>query len=93
MIFATLSRNAPIILKAMLSRLFTAHPASVGETYFGHLVQATYFGFRMLIAGIACILHGLFPFLCVSTGSDAMKELNAEMGARRERALKGLPIR
>lgn len=93
MIFATLSRNAPIILKAMLSRLFTAHPASVGETYFGHLVQATSFGFRMLIAGIACILHGLFPFLCVSTGSDAMKELNAEMSARRERALKGLPIR
>jgi hypothetical protein len=77
----------------MLSRLFTAHPASVGETYFGHLVQATSFGFRMLIAGIACILHGLFPFLCVSTGSDAMKDLNAEMSARRERALKGLPIR
>ncbi len=77
----------------MLSRLFTAHPASVGETYFGHLVQATSFGFRMLIAGIACILHGLFPFLCASTGSDAMKELNAEMSARRERALKGLPIR
>ena len=77
----------------MLSRLFTAHPASVGETYFGHLVQATSFGFRMLIAGIACILHGLFPFLCIATGSDAMKELHAEMSARRERALKGLPIR
>ena len=77
----------------MLSRLFTAHPASVGETYFGHLVQATSFGFRMLIAGIACIVHGLFPFLCITTGSDAMKELHAEMSARRERALKGLPIR
>ena len=77
----------------MLSRLFTAHPASVGETYFGHLLQATSFGFRMLIAGIACILHGLFPFWFVTTGSDAMKVLNGEMSARRERALKGLPIR
>jgi len=77
----------------MLSRLFTAHPASVGETYFGHLLQATSFGLRMLIAGIACILHGLFPFWFVTTGSDAMKELHSEMSARRERALKGLPIR
>ena len=77
----------------MLSRLFTAHPASVGETYFGHLLQSTCFGFRMLIAGIACILQGLFPFWFVTTGSDAMKELNGEMSARRERALKGLPIR
>ncbi|MGA0800234.1 MAG: DUF6356 family protein [Steroidobacteraceae bacterium] len=93
MIFATLSRNTRLILKAMLSRLFTAHPASVGETYFGHLMQATTFGFRMLVAGVACILHGLFPFLFVTTGSDAMKALHAEMNARRERALKGLPIR
>ena len=77
----------------MLSRLFTAHPASVGETYFGHLMQATSFGFRMLLAGIACILHGLFPFLFVTTGSDVMKALHGEMSARRERALKGLPIR
>jgi len=77
----------------MLSRLFTAHPASVGETYVGHLLQATSFGMRMLIAGVACILHGLFPFLFVTTGSDAMKALHAEMSARRERALKGLPIR
>lgn len=76
-----------------LLRAFTEHPASVGESYFGHLLQATTFGLRMLFAGIACILHGLLPFLFVTTGSDAMKALNAEMGARRERALRGLPIR
>jgi len=73
-------------------RIFTEHPASVGESYFGHLLQASRFGLRMLFAGIACILHGLFPFLFVTTGSDAMKALNADMSARRERALKGLPI-
>jgi hypothetical protein len=77
----------------MWSRLFTAHPASIGESYFGHLVQATSFGCRMLLAGSACILHGLFPFLFVTTGSDVMKELHGQMSARRERALKGLPIR
>lgn len=75
-------------------RSFSDHPASVGESYFGHLAQATAFGLRMLFAGIACILHGLLPFLFVSTGSDAMKALHAEMSARRERALRsGVTIR
>jgi hypothetical protein len=80
---------------------FTEHPATIGETYFSHLFRATAFGVRMLIAGIACILHGLFPFLCVTTGSDAMKSLHDEMSARRDAALKAhtapkatsLPIR
>lgn len=68
-------------------RAFTAHPASVGESYFGHLLQASTFGLRMLCAGMACLLHGIFPFLFVTTGSDAMKCLNQEMSARRARAL------
>lgn len=72
----------------MIFRAFTEHPASVGETYWGHLLQATGFGLRMIMAGIACVLHGLLPFLFVTTGSDAMKALNAEMSARRERALR-----
>ena len=54
-------------------RAFSEHPASVGESYFGHLVQASTFGLRMLCAGLACVLHGIFPFLFVTTGSDAMK--------------------
>ena len=65
---------------------FTEHPATIGETYVSHLFKATAFGVRMLIAGIACILHGLFPFLCVTTGSDAMKSLHDEMSARRDAA-------
>lgn len=77
----------------MIFRAFTDHPAAVGETYFGHLLQAGRFGLRMVFAGIACLLHGLFPFLFVTTGSDVMQALHAEMSARRERALRGLPIR
>ena len=89
---------AGVELIAMSIKWFTEHPATVGETYFGHLFKASAFGVRMLIAGIACILHGLFPFLCVTTGSDAMKSLHDEMCARRDVALKAhkassLPIR
>ncbi len=65
-----------------LLRAFTDHPATVGESYFGHLLAATGFGLRMLVAGVACLVHGLFPFLCVTTGSDAMRGLHAEMAAR-----------
>jgi hypothetical protein len=72
-------------------RAFTAHPASVGESYVGHLRQAAGFGLRMIGAGLACLIHGLFPFLCMTTGSDAMSRLHAEMAARRARACTGGP--
>jgi hypothetical protein len=37
----------------------------------------------MVLAGIACMLHGLLPFLFVRTGSRAVGELNAQLVARR----------
>ena len=64
-------------------RSFTAHPATVGESYGEHLVTATSLGIRMMLAGVACILHGLLPFLFVRTGSRAVTELNEQLMARR----------
>jgi hypothetical protein len=58
---------------------FTSHPATVGETYGEHLVMASSFGSRMVLAGVACMLHGLFPFLFVRTGSRTVAELNQRM--------------
>ena len=45
-------------------RAFTEHPASVGESYFGHLLQASRFGLRMIAEGVenaeqAAVLHAL----------------------------------
>jgi hypothetical protein len=67
-----------------LSRLFTQHPASVGETYLQHLAAAGTFGLRMVVGGTACLIHALFPFLCVRTGGDCVTELHARIMARRE---------
>jgi hypothetical protein len=64
-------------------KLFTAHPQTVGESYGEHLVRATSFGARMIFAGVACILHGILPFLFVKTGSRAISELNEQMIAKR----------
>jgi hypothetical protein len=68
-----------------LNRLFTAHPASVGETYFQHLGRATSFGLRMVGAGLCCLVHGLLPFLFVRTGSSAVTELHDRMVVNRSR--------
>jgi hypothetical protein len=62
-----------------LVRVFTEHPASVGESYTQHLFRAWYFGARMVLAGIACLVHGVLPFLFVRTGSRAIAELNDRM--------------
>jgi len=62
-----------------LIRAFTAHPASVGESYGEHLARAVCFGTRMVFAGFACLIHGVLPFLFVRTGSRAIAELNDRM--------------
>lgn len=66
-----------------LIRTFTEHPASVGESYTEHLFRAMYFGTRMMFAGIACVVHGVLPFLFVRTGSRAIAELNDRMVVNR----------
>jgi Family of unknown function (DUF6356) len=66
-----------------LRTLFTEHPQSVGETYAEHMVRASWFGGRMIVAGLACMVHALLPFVFVRTGSQAIEELNARMLATR----------
>ena len=63
---------------------FTAHPASVGETYGEHCRFALGFGARMLFGGIAAMIHAVLPFLFVATAGRTLDELNAlrSRGAR-----------
>ncbi len=69
----------------MIKRAFTEHPASVGESYFQHMGMAFGFGGRMFIAGIACMLHGLFPFLFVCTGRKCIEDLHHRMVTHRDK--------
>jgi len=64
---------------------FTSHPASVGETYGEHCMFAFGFGARMVLGGAAAMIHAVFPFLCVTSGSRTLDELNAlrARGARK----------
>jgi Family of unknown function (DUF6356) len=74
-----------------LIRAFTEHPASVGERYTEHLFRAMYFGMRMVFAGVACLLHGVLPFLFVRTASRAITELNDRMVLNRRVELHEIP--
>ena len=66
-------------------RLFTDHPESVGESYGEHLVTAAGFGSRLVLTGLACLVHALLPFLFVKTGSRQISALYDRMVANRRR--------
>ena len=65
------------------THLFTDHPASVGESYAEHLVTAAGFGARLVLTGLACVVHALLPFLFVKTGSQQIAALYDRMVANR----------
>jgi len=69
----------------MIARLFKSHPETVGETYVQHLGSASAFGVTMIGGGVACLLHGIFPFLFKSAGSRAICDLHRRMVTHRHR--------
>ena len=67
----------------ILGRRFTDHPATVNETYFQHMGTAFSFGGRMLLGSLACFVHGFFPWLCLTRGSDTIRVLHHRMVTHR----------
>lgn len=59
----------------MLKELFTQHPNTIDETYLQHLRFAWTFSTYMLLASIVSVVHGLFPFMFLTTGSDILHKL------------------
>lgn len=74
---------------ALFRRLFIDHPSSIDETYFEHLVTAMRFGTTMVVAGVACVIHGLLPAIFVTRGSDAVCSLHERMVLNRLRNRRG----
>ena len=65
---------------------FTRHPHSVDETYAEHMAFAWSFAFPMLLGGLACFVHGVFPFLFETTGSRCVKLLHTRIANRARKA-------
>ncbi len=49
------------------------------KPYLAHMLTAVGFGMQLISAGLACIIHGLFPFCFTQTGSSAVKRIHHEM--------------
>ena len=52
-----------------LTELFTRHPSTVGESYLGHMAFALGFAGWLFLAGLAALLHAIFPFMFETTAS------------------------
>lgn len=63
----------------------TKHCHSVGETHPQHLMFAVGCGPKMVLGGLACVVHGLFPFGFARTGSRTASAFDEQSntGARR----------
>lgn len=66
-----------------LARKFTEHPASVGETYGEHFLQAMTFAGLLIKAAFCCAVHALLPFVFEKTGSACIVELHERMVTKR----------
>jgi hypothetical protein len=62
-------------MSTRLTKLFTQHPASVNETYFGHMAFAAWFASRLFMAAGAALVHAILPFLFETTASRIVREL------------------
>ena len=68
-----------------MKSLFAEHPNSVGESYLMHLLQACRFAGRLLLAGVACLIHAVLPFLFEKTARGAIAERYDRMVRNRAR--------
>ena len=67
-----------------LTLRFTDHPRSVDETYGEHFLVALRFSGHLAIASMKAAVHAFLPWLCCTSASRKVAELNREMtsGAR-----------
>lgn len=63
-------------------RAFRDHPASVGETYFGHMAFALRFAGMLFAAASAALVHAIVPPLFETTASRILCRLHAEIERR-----------
>ena len=61
---------------------FTKHPHHVGEPYAEHMAAAAGFGWTLFVAGIACMIHAVLPFLFEKTASHCVAQLHGHMSLR-----------
>lgn len=52
------------------------HLEDLNQTYFEHLKDAIGYSIKSFTAGFIFLIHGFFPDILVTNGSDTISELN-----------------
>ncbi len=58
---------------------FTAHPSTVDETYFEHMLFAGRFSLRLFGAAFAALIHAILPFLFEKTASNLIRRMHDDI--------------
>ena len=66
-----------------ITKKFTDHPASVGQTYFEHYKFAVKVSASLLKAFSACLIHAVYPPLHKNTASATIAELHHRIEQRK----------
>ncbi|MDH3741207.1 MAG: DUF6356 family protein [Hyphomicrobiales bacterium] len=61
---------------------FNRHPQSIGESYGEHAVFAGQFGFTLLLAGLAALVHAVLPFAFEKTAGNMIIKLHGKIANR-----------
>lgn len=65
-----------------MHNIFTKHPHEQNESYWQHLRVAGGLGLKLIGTGVILIVHSLFPFLFVKTGSNFACKFCEQLKAR-----------
>mgnify|MGYP001200769792 FL=1 len=66
-----------------ITKKFTDHPASVGQTYFEHFKFAVKVSASLLKAFSACLIHAIYPPVHKNTASATIAELHNRIEQRK----------
>jgi hypothetical protein len=63
-----------------------SHLREINETYLEHMYFAQKCGWRMVFAGLACVVHSIVPNFFVNTASNALRALSQEIMDRKNKS-------
>lgn len=63
--------------------LFTAHPRSLGMTWFTHGMGAVRIGGELIAAGAACLVHAIVPGWFTETAGRTVARMHDDMARRK----------
>ena len=74
--------STPAKSRSAIAAIFLDHPATVNETYFGHMRFAIGFAFWLAVAAGAALVHALIPALCETSASRILRRLHTRIERR-----------